>query len=247
MAIFAVLLAWPSSRALMETTGTTLPLAALATQFVQFVLTFAVVVPVTAAFQGGLSATVVAVVPAMLLQLAFTAGLGLLLAVAYVHFRDTRHLVDVGTQLWFWLTPIVYARAMIPARRGRIVMVTAMVARGLPGMSHTGAARAGVENLTQTLAIEWAMHNLRVNCVAPGNNIASSGTAQYGETAMERARQATPVRRLGTVQDVARVIIFLASHQNDFVTGSIYRVDGGQALWGDLWQIPDPIPPTTRE
>ena len=93
-----------------------LPLAAIATQFVQFALTFAVVVPVTAAFQGGLSPAVLAVLPAMLLQLAFTTGLGLLLAVAYVHFRDTRHLVEVGTQLWFWLTPIVYARAMVPDR-----------------------------------------------------------------------------------------------------------------------------------
>jgi citronellol/citronellal dehydrogenase len=120
-------------------------------------------------------------------------------------------------------------------------MVTAMVARGFPGMAHTGAARAGVENLTQSLAIEWAQHGLRVNCVAPGNNIRSSGTSQYGEAALEMTRRATPLRRLGTVAEVARVIVFLCSRENDFVTGSIYRVDGGQHLWGDIWQIPDPI------
>ena len=100
-----------------------LPLAAIATQFVQFVLTFAVVIPVVAALSAtgggpalGLGAAAIVVVPAMLLQIAFTAGLGLALAAAYVHARDTRHLVDVGTQLWFWLTPIVYAPAMIPDR-----------------------------------------------------------------------------------------------------------------------------------
>lgn len=142
----------------------------------------------------------------------------------------------------FFMTREVATRAMIPAKRGRIVMVTAMVARGFPGMSHTGAARAGVENLTQSLAIEWAQHHLRVNCVAPGNNIRSSGTAQYGEPALEMTRQATPLRRLGTVDDVARPIIFLASDRNDFITGAVFRVDGGQALWGDIWQIPDPIP-----
>ncbi len=141
----------------------------------------------------------------------------------------------------FFMTREVATRAMIPHKRGRIVFVTAMVARGFPGMAHTGAARAGVENLTESLAIEWAQHNLRVNCVAPGNNIRSSGTAQYGEQALEMTRRATPLRRLGTTDDVARVIVFLASDHNDFVTGSIYRVDGGQRLWGDIWQIPDPL------
>ena len=141
----------------------------------------------------------------------------------------------------FFMTREVATKAMIPKRRGRIVMVTAMVARGFPGMSHTGAARAGVENLTESLAIEWAQYNLRVNCVAPGNNIRSSGTAQYGEPALEMARKATPVRRLGKVDEVARVIVFLACAENDFVTGSIFRVDGGQSLWGDVWMIPDPI------
>jgi NAD(P)-dependent dehydrogenase (short-subunit alcohol dehydrogenase family) len=140
----------------------------------------------------------------------------------------------------FFMTRAVATRAMIPQKRGRIVMVTAMVARGFAGMSHTGAARAGVENLTASLAVEWAPHNLRVNCVAPGNNIRSSGTAQYGEQALEMTRRATPLKRLGTVDEVARVILFLASDQNDFVTGSIYRVDGGQSLWGDIWQIADP-------
>ena len=141
----------------------------------------------------------------------------------------------------FFMTREVATKAMIPQKRGRIVMITAMVARGFPGMSHTGAARAGVENLTESLAIEWAQHHIRVNCVAPGNNIRSSGTAQYGDAALEIARKATPLRRLGRVDEVARMIVFLASDQNDFVTGSIFRVDGGQRLWGDIWPIPDPI------
>jgi NAD(P)-dependent dehydrogenase (short-subunit alcohol dehydrogenase family) len=140
----------------------------------------------------------------------------------------------------FFMTREVATRAMIPAKRGRVVMVTAMVARGFPGMAHTGAARAGVENLARSLAVEWAQHGIKVNVVAPGNNIRSSGTAQYGDDALELARRATPAKRLGTVEEVARVIVFLASDQNDFVTGSIYGVDGGMPLWGDIWSIPEP-------
>ncbi|MCC6553506.1 MAG: SDR family oxidoreductase [Polyangiaceae bacterium] len=140
----------------------------------------------------------------------------------------------------FFMTREVATRAMIPAKRGRIVNVTAMVARGFPGMSHTGAARAGVENLTRSLAIEWAAHGIRVNAVAPGNNIRSSGTAQYGEALLEMTRKATPLKRLGAPEEVARVIVFLASDVNDFITGSIYCIDGGQPLWGDIWPIPEP-------
>jgi NAD(P)-dependent dehydrogenase (short-subunit alcohol dehydrogenase family) len=139
----------------------------------------------------------------------------------------------------FYMTREVATRAMIPARRGRIVNVTAMVARGFPGMSHTGAARAGVENLTRSLAIEWAQHNIRVNAVAPGT-IRSSGTAQYGEEVLETARRATPVRRLGTPEEVARLVAFLASDQSDFITGAVYAIDGGASLWGEIWTIPDP-------
>ena len=138
------------------------------------------------------------------------------------------------------VTREVATRAMIPARRGRIVNITAMVARGFPGMSHTGAARAGVENLTRSLAIEWAHHGVRVNAVAPGNNIRSSGTDQYGDVLLELARKATPVKRLGTPEEVSRVIVFLASDRNDFVTGAVWGIDGGQPLWGDVWSIPEP-------
>lgn len=139
----------------------------------------------------------------------------------------------------FFMTHATANLAMIPAHRGRIVNVIADIARGFPGMVHTGAARAGVENMTKTLAVEWATHGIRVNACAPGT-IRSSGTAQYGDEALELSRRATPLKRLGTVEEVSRVIVFLASDQNDFVTGSTYYIDGGGSLWGDVWPIEEP-------
>jgi citronellol/citronellal dehydrogenase len=139
----------------------------------------------------------------------------------------------------FFMTHAVANLAMIPAKRGRIVNVIAEIARGFPGMVHTGAARAGVENMTKTLAVEWATFGIRVNACAPGT-IRSSGTAQYGEETLELARRAVPLKRLGTVEEVSRVVVFLASDQNDFVTGSTYYIDGGGSLWGDVWPIEEP-------
>lgn len=139
----------------------------------------------------------------------------------------------------FYMTREVANAAMIPQKRGRIINITAQVLRGFPGMAHTGAARAGVENLTRTLAVEWATHGIRVNAVAPGT-IRSSGTDQYGDGLLETARKAIPLKRWGTVEEVARVVVFLASDMNDFLTGAVIPVDGAGSLWGDIWPIPEP-------
>lgn len=127
-------------------------------------------------------------------------------------------------------------QAMIPAKRGRIVNVIANIYRGFPGMVHTGAARAGVENMTMTLAVEWAQFGILVNAVAPGV-IRSSGTAQYPPEVVARGIQQTPLKRAGTCEEVAAAIVFLASPGAQFITGATLRLDGGQALWGNTWEI----------
>ncbi|MEJ7598776.1 MAG: SDR family oxidoreductase [Kofleriaceae bacterium] len=125
---------------------------------------------------------------------------------------------------------------MIPKQGGRIINVIANIYRGFPGMVHTGAARAGVENMTMTLAVEWAQFGILVNAVAPGI-IKSSGTAQYPPELLERGIRETPLKRAGTVEEVAASITFLASPAASFITGTTLRLDGGQALWGHTWEI----------
>jgi citronellol/citronellal dehydrogenase len=118
-------------------------------------------------------------------------------------------------------------------RGGAIVNIVADMWRGFPGMAHTGAARAGVVNLTQTLALEWAVSGVRVNAVAPGL-IDSSGLKTYPE--MVRAQLAAiakdiPAQRMGTEEEVAAAVVFLLSSAAAFISGATLRVDGVGSLY----------------
>jgi citronellol/citronellal dehydrogenase len=138
----------------------------------------------------------------------------------------------------FNMTREVAVEAMIPRRRGAIVNVIANFSRGFPGMAHTGAARAGVDNLTKTLAVEWSPYDVRVNAVAPGI-IDSQGILKYPTDLVERSRRRTPQKRLGTVEEVAHAVLYLASPASLFVTGATLNIDGGASLWGDSWELPE--------
>ena len=139
----------------------------------------------------------------------------------------------------WYMTRAVATGAMLPAGSGVIINVIAEVKRGFPGMVHTGAARAGVENMTRTLAVEWARHGVRVNAVAPGV-IRTSALSRYGEGLLEMRRQEIPFKRLGTPYEVATSICFLLSSAASYITGETLFVDGGARLWGRTWAIPDP-------
>jgi lipopolysaccharide transport system permease protein len=81
---------------------------------VQFLMMYLVVFPLALVMGVGLSPALLALVPVILLQMLFTVGFGLALSTAYVYLRDTRHLLDVALQIWFWLTPILYAISLAP-------------------------------------------------------------------------------------------------------------------------------------
>ncbi len=146
----------------------------------------------------------------------------------------------------FYMTREVAVSCMIPARRGRIVNVIANIARGFPGMVHTGAARAGVENMTKTLAVEWAPHRIAVNSVAPGT-VRTTGTDRYPPELIESCRLRTPLKRLGTPEEVAQLCAYLASDAASYVTGETWYIDGGAHLWGDTWTLPDRDAPQAGE
>ncbi|HEX5355145.1 MAG TPA: SDR family oxidoreductase [Aquabacterium sp.] len=115
---------------------------------------------------------------------------------------------------------------------GAIVNMTADMWNGMPGMAHSGAARAGMANLTKTAAYEWAASHVRVNAVAPGW-IASSGMDSYGPAMAPMIRvlkDNLPAKRLGLEAEVSAVICFLLSPGASFVTGITVAIDGGAPL-----------------
>ena len=110
---------------------------------------------------------------------------------------------------------------------GAIVNMIADMWNGMPNMGHSGAARAGMLNFTETAALEWAP--VRVNAVAPGW-IASSGLDHYPPQMREHIRALpgkVPLNRLGTESEISAAIVFLLSPAAAFVTGSCIRIDGG--------------------
>ncbi len=119
-------------------------------------------------------------------------------------------------------------------KEGVIVNVVAGVARGMPGIAHSCAARAGVIYLSRTLAVEWAPLRIRINCVAPGV-IASEGLDRYDGLTADAAWGANPQHRWGEPDDVADLCCYLASPGMSFMTGEVITLDGGQQLWGEMW------------
>jgi len=124
-------------------------------------------------------------------------------------------------------------------RPGNIVNIVAVVDRGMPGIAHSGAARAGLVNLSKTLAVEWAPYNIRINCVAPGV-IESEGLQTYSPEVRNSFRNSNPMKKLGKTWDIAQACAFLAGHTSSFMTGQVITVDGGSTLWGEFWAAGKP-------
>ncbi|GJJ76721.1 hypothetical protein EMPS_09080 [Entomortierella parvispora] len=118
-------------------------------------------------------------------------------------------------------------------RGGIIVNIVAEVRNGIPRAMHTGAARAGIINMTKTLAVEWGPYNgIRVNCIAPGL-IVSSGMKNYNEDVFNMLASGhwmNPTSRYGTESEVSAGVVFLLSPVASYINGVNLEVDGGSSL-----------------
>ncbi len=130
-----------------------------------------------------------------------------------------------------WNMIQAFGRQMLEReRRGSITNVVMVSGRGFPGLAHSAAARAGVIELSRTLAWEWG-NRVRVNCVAPGPVITAGFEAAY-DPAIVREMYKVPMQRFGSPREVANAVVFLASPAASWITGELLQVAGGQHIYG---------------
>ncbi len=155
-----------------------------------------------------------------------------------------KSVIEIDLYGTFYCTQAVFP--YMKAQGGGRVVSTSMTLhyRGWPLMAHATAAKAGVDALTKTLAVEWADHGIRINAIAPGpiptEGVRKAFTPPPGapvpdffsvEKAMASyAKSAIPLKRWGTPEDIGQMVAYLASPAGDWITGSIFVVDGGEWL-----------------
>lgn len=142
----------------------------------------------------------------------------------------------------FLVSREVFKQSM-KANGGSVVNITADCLNGMPIMAHSGAARAGMENLTKTQAWEWGQHGVRVNAVAIGWAV-SSGFDTYDQEMTDillKLRDHIPLKRYGTESEISAAVCFLLGSGGNFVSGHCMRVDGGSSMGSApaIWPLPE--------
>lgn len=146
-----------------------------------------------------------------------------------------RSVVDLNLN-GTWSMSQVFGDQMLDADGGVIIQIVAIVGRGIPGMAHSAAARAGVIELTRTLAFEWGP-KVRLNCVAPGAFHTDGWNKTY-DPEVGSDMSAVPLPYPGTPDDIANAVAFLASPAAAYITGQTLYVDGGHGLQGTMSALP---------
>jgi citronellol/citronellal dehydrogenase len=147
-------------------------------------------------------------------------------------FRTVIRLNVEGTWL---MTHAVATKAMIPAGGGKVVSITLSPHQGQPGMAHSAAARAAVENLMRTLSIEWARYGIVLNAIASGQVGTDTFMTKYPQPIVDAVADTIPLGRIGTVDEIAWLVAYLASPAGNFVSGTVLTVDGARDNNNGRW------------
>jgi len=153
-------------------------------------------------------------------------------AISAKGFRTVVELNVTGTWL---MTHAAATRAFIPQQRGKVISITISPHNGMPGMVHSGAARAAVENMMRTLSIEWSRFGVRLCAVAAGQFDTETLRTKYPREIVENVSRTVPLGRLGTESEMAWLVAYLASPAGDFLSGSVITLDGARDNWFGPW------------
>jgi citronellol/citronellal dehydrogenase len=147
-------------------------------------------------------------------------------------FRTVVELNVTGTWL---MSHAAATKAFIPGGGGKILSVTLSPHNGMPGMVHSGAARAAVENMMRTLAIEWARFGITTCAIAAGQFATETLLTKYPREVVESIDHSIPVGRTGRPEEVAWLMAYLASPAGDFYSGTTITIDGARDDWVGPW------------
>ncbi|MHC4646107.1 MAG: 3-oxoacyl-[acyl-carrier-protein] reductase [Planctomycetota bacterium] len=143
--------------------------------------------------------------------------------------EDFDKVIAVNLRAAFIATRIA-ARSMVRKKFGRIISLSSVAGvMGNAGQTNYAASKAGLIGMTKSVARELARKNVTANCIAPGF-IVTEMTDKLPDPVKEAAKQIIPLRRFGTVDDVAKAIAFLAGDEAGYITGQVLCVDGGMAM-----------------
>ena len=147
-------------------------------------------------------------------------------------FRTVIELNVLGTWL---MTHAAATKAFIPQEEGKVLSITLSPHNGMPGMVHSGAARAAVENMMRTLSVEWARFGIRSCAIAAGQFDTETLRTKYPAEVVAAVPATVPVQRLGTEEEMAWLIAYLASPAGDFFSGTTITLDGARDNWFGAW------------
>jgi citronellol/citronellal dehydrogenase len=149
--------------------------------------------------------------------------------------KGFRTVVELNVQGTWQMTHAAATKAFIPQKGGKVVSITVSPHQGFPGMVHTGAARAAVENMTRTLSVEWARFGITTVAIAAGQFDTEVLRTKYPREVSESVAGTVPLGRLGTPEEMAWLIAYLASPAGDFFSGCVITLDGARDNWFGSW------------
>jgi citronellol/citronellal dehydrogenase len=152
--------------------------------------------------------------------------------------KGFRTVIELNVQGTWLMTHAAATKAFIPQQSGKVVSVTLTPHNGMPGMVHSGAARAAVENMMRTLAIEWARFNIKLCAVAAGQFETETLRTKYPKVVVDNVSRTVPLQRLGQPEEMAWLVAFLASPAGDFFSGAVLSIDGARDNWFGPWPPP---------
>jgi citronellol/citronellal dehydrogenase len=152
--------------------------------------------------------------------------------------KGFRTVIDLNVQGTWLMTHAAATKAFIPQNGGKVVSITISPHHGMPGMAHSGAARAAVENMMRTLSIEWARFDIKLCAIAAGQFDTEVLRTKYPPQVAENVHRTVPLQRLGTEEEMAWLIAYLASPAGDFFSGAVLTLDGARDNWFGPWPPP---------